>query len=108
MDIPILHIRIDDDGIPRTINGFVKVSMIVQKHIFADETLPDIADHYRISLSDVHAALAYYYDNRNEMDAAFERNATLLKEVGVSGADLKAKILKRMQQQSDESDNPGA
>jgi uncharacterized protein (DUF433 family) len=98
MDAPVLHILIDEDGIARTINRRVKVKMIVQKHIFADEALEDIADHYGIQLSDVYAALTYYYDNREQMDADFERSEALLKEVGISGEALKAKILQRMQE----------
>ena len=98
MDAPVLHILIDDTGVPRTINRRVKVKMIVQKHIFAGEALEDIADHYSVQLSDVHAALTYYYDNQEQMDAEFERSEALLKEVGVAGEELKAKILQRMAQ----------
>jgi uncharacterized protein (DUF433 family) len=102
MDAPVLHILIDAEGIPRTINRRVKVKMIVQKHLFAGEPLWDIANHYGIELSDVHAALAYYYDNREQMDADFERSEALLKEVGVSGEELKAKIQQRMRKKADE------
>jgi uncharacterized protein (DUF433 family) len=98
MDAPVIHILLDEDGTPRTINKHVKVQMIVQKHLFAGETLPEIAAHYGLELADVHAALSYYYDNKAAMDADFERKETLLKEVGISGADLKKTILQRMKQ----------
>lgn len=102
MDAPVLHILIDNDGIPRTTNRHVKVKMIAQKHVFAGETPEEIAAQYGIDLSDVYAALAYYYDNQAAMDAIFERSEDLLKEVGVSGEELKTKILQRMREKSDE------
>lgn len=93
---PIRHIQIDDDGIPRTINRRVKVKMLAQRHIDGGESVADLAAHYDISLGDVYAALAYYYDNKEQMDADREANEALLKEVGISHEDFKAKILKRL------------
>jgi uncharacterized protein (DUF433 family) len=102
MEVPVLHITIDDKGIPRTINRRVKVKMIVQRHIFADEPLQDIADYYGINLADAYAAMAYYYDNKATIDAQFEESERLLREHGVSGAELRAKIEARMQQKNEE------
>lgn len=102
MDAPVLHILIDDDGIPRTINKRVKVKMIVQRHILAKEPLESIVDHYGITLSDAYAALAYYYDNKAEIDAAFARAEALMKEFGVDGKELKAKIEQRLAQKKSE------
>ena len=79
--------------------------MIVQRHLFADEPLQDIADYYGIELADVYAAMAYYYDNKALMDAQFKEAEDLLKQYGISGAELKAKIEARMQQQDDDAQN---
>jgi uncharacterized protein (DUF433 family) len=98
MDTPHLHILIDDDGIPRTIHRRVKVKMIVQRHIFANEPLTSIAEHYGLDMADVHAAMAYYYDNKEAMDADFERMEALTKQFGVSGAELEAKIRQRLKE----------
>jgi len=98
MKSPVIHITIDDDGIPRTINRRVKVKMIVQRHIFADEPLQDIADFYGINLADTYAAMAYYYDNKSAIDAQFEESKRLMKKHGVSGAELRAKIEARLKQ----------
>jgi len=57
---PVVHILIDEDGSARTINGRVKVKMIVQKHLLGGESVQAIADHYDIDLANVYAALAYY------------------------------------------------
>jgi uncharacterized protein (DUF433 family) len=96
MLIPIVHILIDEDSNARTINRRVKVKMIAQKYLLGGETIPVIADHYGIELADVHAALAYYYDNRAAMDAEIARDEALIQQVGVSNAELKSKIRQRM------------
>jgi uncharacterized protein (DUF433 family) len=54
----------------------VKVSMIAQRHLKAGETVEAIAAQYGITLADVYAALAYYYDNRAFFEQ-HERTATL-------------------------------
>ena len=102
MDAPVTHILIDESGTPRTINRRVKVKMIIQKHLAGGEGFQDIAAHYGIDLADVHAAMAYYYDNKAAMDADFVRAEALVKEVGVSEAELKEKILHRMKQLGDD------
>jgi uncharacterized protein (DUF433 family) len=97
MEIPALHIQLDEDGTPRTINGRVKVNMIAQKHLATGESVEAIADHYGITLADVHAALAYYYDNR----ASFEQHERELKpfvdDAQKYSDELKAKIQQRLQ-----------
>ena len=98
MDIPALHVQLDKDGTPRTINGRVKVSMISQKHLNAAESVEAIAEHYQISPSDVYAALAYYYDNQ----AYFEQHERELQpyiDEGQNYSDkLKANIEQRLHQ----------
>ena len=97
MDTPMLHIEIDKDGVPRTLTKGVKVKMIVQKYLFANEDPVEIAQHYGISLADVHAAFAYYYDNKQAMDADFEEKEALLQKIGISGEELKRRIRSRSQ-----------
>jgi uncharacterized protein (DUF433 family) len=96
MIAPVVHILIDEEGVARTIQRRVKVKMIAQKHLIGGKSLTAIADHYGIDLADVHAALAYYYDNQAAMDAEIARDERLVQEVGVSGAELNAKIRQRM------------
>ncbi len=96
MDTPVMHIMLDEDGIPRTINRFVKVKMIVQRHLYAQETLQEIADFYEISLADVHAAMAYYYDNQATLDAQFKHAEALRAQSGVDGAAFRAEVEARL------------
>lgn len=101
MEAPVLHIMIDDDGIPRTINRRVKVKMIAQKYIWGKESVEDIAEHYGITLADVYAALSYYHDNQEYYEQQERELQPLIEEGKRYSAELKAKILKRMQEKKD-------
>lgn len=47
----------------------IRVSDIVAYHLYGDELTPEeIADNFRLSLGQVHAALAYYYLHKAEID----------------------------------------
>jgi uncharacterized protein (DUF433 family) len=41
-------------------------------HVDGDYPIEDVMAHYGLTAAEVHAALAYYYDNRAELDAARE------------------------------------
>src|SRR5215207_1618156 len=99
MDTP-LHIEIDEDGIPRTINRRVKVKMIAQKVIVGGESVEAVAEHYGITLADAYAALAFYYDNRAYFEQKARELHPLIDDAERYSADLKAKILKRMQRKA--------
>jgi uncharacterized protein (DUF433 family) len=103
MDIPMLHIELDESGTPRTINRRVKVRMIAQKHLNAGEPVEAIAAHYGITLADVYAALAYYYDNRASFDQHARELQPLIDDAQRYSDELKAKIRQRLHQ-SDQAD----
>jgi uncharacterized protein (DUF433 family) len=78
-------------GKPRVAGHRVRVQDIVlwtEQGQSADEIVSHIAS---ISLADVHAALAYYYDHRDEIDDDLRRELTLAVEskarAGISLAD---------------------
>jgi uncharacterized protein (DUF433 family) len=96
MDIPVLHIQLDEQGIPRTINRQIKVNMIAQKHLIAGESVEAIAEHYDITLADVYAALSYYYDNRESFEQRAREIEPLAKEAQQYSDELKAKIQQRL------------
>lgn len=98
MDAPVLHVFIDDDGIPRTIERRVKVHMIVEKYLVTGESVADIAAHYGISLADVHAALTYYYDNLAYFQQRERERQPLIDAAQRYTADLNARIRARMEQ----------
>lgn len=79
---PITLVVIHDD-VPRTANGNVKVRMVAQMYTNG-QAVEAVANHYGITLADVHAALAYYYGNRAYFEAIEQRNAALREQYGVS------------------------
>jgi uncharacterized protein (DUF433 family) len=102
MDIPVLHIEIDEEGNPRTINRRVKVKMIAQKHLIGGEAIEDIAEFYGITLADVHAALAYYSDNRADFERRARELQPLIDQAQQYSTELKARIRQRLQQTDEE------
>src|SRR5436305_8496927 len=65
------------------------VSDIAAHHIFAGMSPEEIAVSYRLNLSQVYSALAYYYTNKSDIDDEIRRSAkdadTLLQELRKQG-----------------------
>ncbi len=94
MNAPLEHIELVE-GSPRTRNGNVKVRMIAQKHLIAGETLAEIAEHYGITLSDVHAAMSYYYDNQAEFERQYREIEAQLEAAKRDSAERLARLRTR-------------
>lgn len=57
-------------GRPHICGTRVKVSEIVSRHVYQEESVDDIVEALpQLTLAQVHAALAYYYDNHDEIEA---------------------------------------
>jgi uncharacterized protein (DUF433 family) len=68
------HIRLDDQGRPWVDDTNVKVIEVVLDHLaygWNAETIQE--NHPHLSLAQVYAALAWYYDHQIEMDAELGR-----------------------------------
>ena len=59
-------------GKPRVAGRRITVQNIAVWHEQLGKTADDIADEYDLTLSEVHAALAYYFDHREEIDKGLE------------------------------------
>jgi uncharacterized protein (DUF433 family) len=57
-------------GRPVVAGTGIRVMDIVALKNYHDYTIEAIADNYGLSLSQVYAALAYYYDHQTEVDSA--------------------------------------
>jgi len=55
-------------GRPCIVGTSLRVIDVVMAMLFHNQTPNDIAEAYDISLAQVHAALAYYYENKVELD----------------------------------------
>lgn len=68
------HIEIDDDGVAWIDNTRVKVVEVVVDKIAYGSSPEELHFQYpHLSLAQIHAALAYYYDNQTALDAEIER-----------------------------------
>lgn len=95
LGVSIEHIEVQD-GIPRTRNRRVKVKMIATKYLDSGESVEDIAAHYGISLADVHAALAYYFDHQETFEEIERRNQVLGEKYGVQSDAHLAELRSRL------------
>ncbi|MDW8327611.1 MAG: DUF433 domain-containing protein [Anaerolineales bacterium] len=78
-------------GKPRIAGHRVRVMDIAFWHEKRGLTPDEIVDLFPgLTLADVHAALAYYFDHRAEIESAFEREAAL-------SAELKARYPSKLQ-----------
>lgn len=68
------HIMIDDKGVARIGRTRFKVIHLVKEMMARCPTAKDLHTSYPdLSLAQIHAALAYYYDHQAELDAQIER-----------------------------------
>ena len=56
-------------GRPCIVGSDLRVLDIVISKIFAERTPDDLAQDYDLTMAEVHAALAYYYCNKDEIDS---------------------------------------
>ncbi len=61
-------------GKPRIAGHRITVENIVIWHERLGKSADEIASDYDITLADVYAALAYYFDHRNEIDQSLEES----------------------------------
>ena len=69
------HIEATPDvcgGKPRVAGRRITVQQIAVWHERMGKCVDEIATEYELELADVHAALAYYFDHRVEIDAELE------------------------------------
>jgi len=65
------HIAVDPEvlgGEPHIAGHRIGVSDVAIWVAYRHETPEDVAQKYHLTLGDVHAALAYYYDHKDEID----------------------------------------
>ena len=60
-------------GKPRIAGHRITVQNIAIWHERLGKTADEIADDYDLTLGEIHAALSYYFDNREEVDASIEQ-----------------------------------
>jgi uncharacterized protein (DUF433 family) len=68
------HITVGPDNVPMLAGTRIKVIEIVLDHLAHGSDAPELHREFpHLSLGQIHSALAYYYDHRDEMDAEIAR-----------------------------------
>ena len=84
-------------GRPRIAGHRITVQNVAFWHEKMGLTADQIADEYGLRLSEVYAALAYYYDNRAEIDSQGTLDAGLIEELRQkTPSKLRAKLRDRL------------
>ena len=69
------HIEVMPDtrgGKPRLLGTRITVDDVVLMHFRLGQSLEEIAGKYSLSMAAIYAAMAYYYDHRDEVDQRIE------------------------------------
>jgi len=68
-------------GKPRIAGRRISVQNIVIWHERFGKTADEIATEYNLSLAEIYAALAYYYDNREAIDASIRSDDEFIQKM---------------------------
>jgi uncharacterized protein (DUF433 family) len=86
--VPIEHIDVDARGVARIVGSRSKVIQIVMDRMANGWGPEEIhAQHPHLSLGQIHAAFAYYYDHKAELDAQIEADIRRADELRAQAGD---------------------
>ena len=86
--IPDTHIRVDDAGVAWVEETQVKVIEIALDKIAFGWTPDQMHEqHPNLSLAQIHAALAYYYDHQAELDLDIAKRYQMAKQMAAAAGD---------------------
>jgi uncharacterized protein (DUF433 family) len=88
----ITHITLQDGEGRISGKEHLKAEMVARMVVDGDHSIDEVAEHYGLSLGEVHAAVAYYYDNQAELDAAYALALGEIRENAMTLEKFKAKL----------------
>lgn len=74
--VTVEHIEVTPNvcfGKPRIVGTRISVADIALMYLSMGQSLEEIAGKYNLSLASVHAAMAYYYDHREDIELRKDR-----------------------------------
>jgi len=80
----IQHIESKPDvlnGKPKIVGRRVSVQHVVVWHEKMGKSVDEIATEFDLSLAEIHAALSYYFDHREKIDADIKNDQAIIKEL---------------------------
>ncbi len=82
------HIHLDENGVAWIDNTRIKVIEVAIDKIAHNSTPEEMHEQYpHLSLAQIHAALAYYYDHKEEMDARIAMDVREVEELRKQAGD---------------------
>jgi len=72
----------------------LKAEMVARMVVDGDHSVEDVMAHYDLTAAEVHAALAYYYDNQAQLDAEYEQTLAEIRANAMTLEKFKEKIAK--------------
>ena len=91
---PINHIEIRN-GRPIIAGTGLKVAIIANMYVQGDAPIDWIAENYDLTPAQIHAALAYYYDHKEELDRYIQEGIELAIANGISSKEHLEQIRQR-------------
>ena len=91
-------------GKPRIAGHRITVQNVVIWHERLGQSADEIATEYQLSLADVHAALAYYFDHREEIDASIRDGNAFAESLRERTTPSKLKQKLQVRQRHDSAD----
>lgn len=85
-------------GKPRISGHRITVQNIVIWHEWMGQSADEIASDYGLTLADVYAALAYYYDHRSEIDKAIKDSKDFIEALR---RQIPSKVAQKLNEQRD-------
>lgn len=70
----------------------LKAEMVARLYVDGEASIEEVMAHYGLAAAEVHAALAYYYDNQAELDAAAAQVLAEIHENAMTLDKFKAKL----------------
>lgn len=91
--VSVEHIALRDTGKPYIAGKGVKVAYIANLYVQHQWSVEQIAEEHDLTPAEVHAALSYYYDHKESIDAQIREADALLEQPGaVSMDELRRRI----------------
>ena len=90
------HVEIDNRGVAWVTGANTKVVEVVLDRLAYGWSPEEIhREHPHLTLAQIHSAFAYYYENKEELDAEIERRGREAEELASQAADpvLRQKLL---------------
>lgn len=97
---PVHHIEIIDGNAIIT-RRHLKAEVVAAMVVYAGATIDETMAYYELTRSEVHAALTYYYDNKEAIDRGFAEAEAYVRAHGTDIKDKIAELQARMKAMND-------